>query len=161
MDTFLRLLAPVMPFITEELWQRLPKRSLEKAKSICVAKYPSPAEYPFREQNIEEDINSAMSIVKSIRSIRKNKGVQEKAKTDCEDNIFMLFTFIRNLVLIEYSKSNGGGFCDTRRKLIETLASAKSLKFMEVINHSSHGDYPNLERVEISSTCIVYIDCRT
>jgi valyl-tRNA synthetase len=31
-----------MPFITEELWQRLPKRDGEKAESVCVAEYPNP-----------------------------------------------------------------------------------------------------------------------
>ena len=41
-DTFLRLASPIMPFITEELWQRLPRRSTEKAESICVAEYPHP-----------------------------------------------------------------------------------------------------------------------
>jgi valyl-tRNA synthetase len=29
-----------MPFITEELWQRLPRRATERAESICVAVYP-------------------------------------------------------------------------------------------------------------------------
>lgn len=43
-DTFLRLASPIMPFITEELWQRLPKRQNEMAKSICVAEYPQPEE---------------------------------------------------------------------------------------------------------------------
>lgn len=41
-DTSLRILSPFMPFITEELWQRLPKRANVKAPSICVADYPEP-----------------------------------------------------------------------------------------------------------------------
>ena len=35
-ETQLRLLHPFMPFATEELWQRLPKRANEKSKSIMV-----------------------------------------------------------------------------------------------------------------------------
>uniref|UniRef100_A0A8C5WXH6 valine--tRNA ligase n=1 Tax=Laticauda laticaudata TaxID=8630 RepID=A0A8C5WXH6_LATLA len=41
-DLALRLLSPFMPFLTEELWQRLPKTHLETSPSICVARYPSP-----------------------------------------------------------------------------------------------------------------------
>lgn len=41
-DVGLRLLAPLMPFLAEELWQRLPPRpSGPLAPSICVAPYPS------------------------------------------------------------------------------------------------------------------------
>ncbi len=29
-----------MPFLTEELWQRLPKRPGDNTQSICIAEYP-------------------------------------------------------------------------------------------------------------------------
>uniref|UniRef100_A0A1I8BHA2 Valine--tRNA ligase, mitochondrial n=1 Tax=Meloidogyne hapla TaxID=6305 RepID=A0A1I8BHA2_MELHA len=54
-DTFLRLAAPIMPFITEELWQRLPKRKDEMAKSICVAEYPQPEQYSFYDEEAESN----------------------------------------------------------------------------------------------------------
>lgn len=41
-DVGLRLLAPLMPFLAEELWQRLPHRpGGPPAPSISVAPYPS------------------------------------------------------------------------------------------------------------------------
>lgn len=41
-DVGLRLLAPLMPFLAEELWQRLPPRpGAPPAPSISVAPYPS------------------------------------------------------------------------------------------------------------------------
>lgn len=41
-DVGLRLLAPLMPFLAEELWQRLPPRpGSSPAPSISVAPYPS------------------------------------------------------------------------------------------------------------------------
>lgn len=41
-DVGLRLLAPLMPFLAEELWQRLrPRQGGSMAPSICVAPYPS------------------------------------------------------------------------------------------------------------------------
>ena len=40
LDYGLRLLSPFMPFITEELFQRLPRKNVE-IPSICVAPFPS------------------------------------------------------------------------------------------------------------------------
>jgi valyl-tRNA synthetase len=37
----LRLLHPMMPFVTEELWQRLPRRSTDSVPSIMLAPYPT------------------------------------------------------------------------------------------------------------------------
>lgn len=40
LDTGLRLLSPFMPFITEELYQRLPHSEITLYPSISVAPYP-------------------------------------------------------------------------------------------------------------------------
>jgi valyl-tRNA synthetase len=40
LDHGLRLLHPFMPFVTEELWQRLPRRPEDATPSIMVAAYP-------------------------------------------------------------------------------------------------------------------------
>ena len=40
LDAGLRLIHPFMPFLSEELWQRLPRRPEETAKSVMVAEYP-------------------------------------------------------------------------------------------------------------------------
>lgn len=37
-DTFLRALSPFMPYLSEELYQRMPVK--DKAVSVCVARYP-------------------------------------------------------------------------------------------------------------------------
>ena len=52
LDTGLRLLHPFMPYITEELWQRLPSRSdCARKESIMICDYPSTVEvrYQFTE----------------------------------------------------------------------------------------------------------------
>lgn len=42
LDTGLRLLHPFMPFVTEELWQRLPKRADQAGQAtIMLAPYPT------------------------------------------------------------------------------------------------------------------------
>lgn len=47
LDYGLRLLHPFMPFITEELWQRLPRRAND-APSIMVTSYPTDVRYIFQ-----------------------------------------------------------------------------------------------------------------
>jgi valyl-tRNA synthetase len=40
LDLGMRMLHPFMPFVTEELWQRLPRRPEDKTVSIALAKFP-------------------------------------------------------------------------------------------------------------------------
>ena len=40
LDHGLRLLHPFMPFVTEELWQRLPRRPNDSTPSIMLSKFP-------------------------------------------------------------------------------------------------------------------------
>jgi valyl-tRNA synthetase len=72
-DVALRLLHPVMPFITEALWRRFPGRS--EGASISVAPWPRPdmrAEDPvaLREFGLVQELIGA------IRSIRAEYGIQ-------------------------------------------------------------------------------------
>uniref|UniRef100_A0A0R3Q8K8 valine--tRNA ligase n=1 Tax=Brugia timori TaxID=42155 RepID=A0A0R3Q8K8_9BILA len=79
----LRLLSPFMPFITEELWQRLPSRiSREESESICVVAYPEAKQYAFRDETLENQVAHAMHIVKAVRSLRSDYGLTAKMKTE-------------------------------------------------------------------------------
>jgi len=41
LEAALTMIHPFMPFITEEMWQRMPRRPSDETKSIMVAKYPT------------------------------------------------------------------------------------------------------------------------
>ena len=47
LDSGLRLLHPIMPFVTEELFQRLPRRAPDAPPSICVTPYPVSADVSY------------------------------------------------------------------------------------------------------------------
>jgi len=40
LDAALKMLSPTMPYLTEELYQRLPHIPNQMAKSICIAPFP-------------------------------------------------------------------------------------------------------------------------
>lgn len=46
LDGGLRLLHPFMPFVTEELWQRLPRRPEDATRSISLAAFPEAVSLP-------------------------------------------------------------------------------------------------------------------
>ncbi|ESO94544.1 hypothetical protein LOTGIDRAFT_118105 [Lottia gigantea] len=64
-ETFLRCLSPFMPFITEELYQRLPDKA-DKSISICVAPYPTVSRYNYRNITIENKIKEVQTIVSNV-----------------------------------------------------------------------------------------------
>src|SRR2546428_78257 len=65
LETTLRLLHPFMPFITEEIWQRLP----HKGESIMLAPYPRPSKKD-RKPDAERQITAVMDLVTAVRNIR-------------------------------------------------------------------------------------------
>ena len=49
LDGGLRLISPFMPYISEELFQRLPRWDGSEPPSIMVTPFPKAAEYPYRQ----------------------------------------------------------------------------------------------------------------
>lgn len=85
LDNALKLIHPFMPFISEEMWQRLPKRSTEKAASIVKASYPVyVSEY--------DDVKSAnaydlvLNITKEARSLLSEYNILKNGKVFVESN---------------------------------------------------------------------------
>src|SRR5215467_2366665 len=65
LEATLRLLHPFMPFITEELWQRLP----HKGDTIMQAPYPRPSRKD-RNADAERQMTAVMDLVTAVRNIR-------------------------------------------------------------------------------------------
>jgi len=75
----LRLLHPSMPFVTEELWQRLPgHQNLPKEReSIMINPYPK--EVPeWRDLQVEKQMDLVRDIIKGIRSTKANYNLTNK-----------------------------------------------------------------------------------
>ena len=65
LDQILRLLHPIMPFVTEKLWLSMP----HDGESIMVAKYPEP-HAEFKNEPARRDMAFLIEIIKAVRNIR-------------------------------------------------------------------------------------------
>jgi valyl-tRNA synthetase len=82
LETSLRLLHPFMPFVTEELWQRLIayRSPVPDPQSLMVAKYPE-ADERFFDDEAERQMAFLMELVRKVRAIRADLGIPT-AKVD-------------------------------------------------------------------------------
>jgi valyl-tRNA synthetase len=78
-ESALRLLHPVMPFITEEIWQRLELPA--KPKSIAVAAFPQ-CDLGVVDEAAEREVDLVRDIVTSIRNARADNKLDPKAPID-------------------------------------------------------------------------------
>ena len=77
LDNALRLLHPVMPFLTEELWHKLPQP--DGARSIALDKFPEPrAEWT--DVGADDSMARLQEIVVTARNIRAEMKIDAKKK---------------------------------------------------------------------------------
>ncbi|MGB6989808.1 MAG: class I tRNA ligase family protein, partial [Candidatus Sulfotelmatobacter sp.] len=81
-DASLRLLHPVMPFITEEIWQAM-YEGRPPLKSIALAPYPQPNEKQF-DLNAETDMAILQDLIVNVRNVRAELKVEPKIKVPIE-----------------------------------------------------------------------------
>lgn len=97
LDATFRMLHPFMPFVTEELWQRLPRRPDDSCPSIMVAAYPTAVRGPgdaesglrgpqnpsARDPQAEADFDVAFGIVRAARSLGDSIGLRTDLQCAC------------------------------------------------------------------------------
>lgn len=89
LDAIIRLLHPVLPFVTESLWQALNQCALERGlpephqatESVMIASWP---QFPERWRNpeVEKQIATMQELVRAIRNLRSNFQVAEKTEVE-------------------------------------------------------------------------------
>ncbi|MBN1906205.1 MAG: valine--tRNA ligase [Deltaproteobacteria bacterium] len=102
----MRILHPFMPFITEEIWQRLPGTS----DSIMKASFPVQADYPVDDAAIKE-MAFVMGVINSIRNVRGEMNIHPSKKVDIHVSmpddtqrkvISANINYIKNLARVEH-----------------------------------------------------------
>jgi valyl-tRNA synthetase len=81
LETALRLLHPVMPFLTEELWHRLPQPP--GARSIALDKFPEPRAN-WMDASAEGEMAFVQEVIVAARNLRASAKIDAKKKTPAE-----------------------------------------------------------------------------
>ena len=71
LDTYLRLLHPVMPFVTEALWAAIPHRATDP-ELLIVARWPAALE---RDLEAEAGVGTVVALITEIRNARATANV--------------------------------------------------------------------------------------
>src|SRR5690349_14177204 len=79
LETTLRLAHPFIPFITEELWQKVAPLAGRRGDSIMVTRYPHPEPAKIDEA-AEREIGAMKEVVNAARNLRSTLGVAPSAK---------------------------------------------------------------------------------
>jgi valyl-tRNA synthetase len=74
LNQILKLLHPLMPFITEEIWLRTSRLSSDDGESIMLSQYPQ-MESKLINKPIEDEIEWLKNIIQTIRTIRSEMAV--------------------------------------------------------------------------------------
>jgi valyl-tRNA synthetase len=113
-EASLRLLHPIMPFISDEIWHAI-YDNRPPVKSAALAHYPLP-----EEKQIDRAVETRMAILQdmivSIRNLRAEQRVEIKEKVDVQ--VFAQDPEIRKLI-------------ETNQGAIERLANAGSIGFQD------------------------------
>lgn len=109
LEAFLRLAHPMMPFLTEEIWQRVKPLAGVEGETIMLAQYPA-ADDSKRDAQAEADVEWLKGVIEGIRNIRgemnispskplailcRNGSDQDKARLDAN------LTFLQTLAKLD------------------------------------------------------------
>ncbi|MBT6643376.1 MAG: class I tRNA ligase family protein [Planctomycetaceae bacterium] len=90
LDTILRLLHPIMPFVTEEIWQHLSQEYGSRTTpwdqqpippSIMLAPWPTPPD-SWQDRITETQFHTFLQIVTAVREIRSRQNVPPRTSVD-------------------------------------------------------------------------------
>jgi valyl-tRNA synthetase len=117
LETALRLLHPLMPFITEEIWQKLPeatrgKAKGERAESIMIAAFPT-ADSKLINPEAEQDMQMVMDLILAIRNIRGVMNIPPSTQLT---------------VIVKPASGELGSHLEKNGEYVRTLARVKELR---------------------------------
>ena len=79
MEGIMKLMHPIVPFISEEIWQRLAQR--KDGESIMVQKWEN-AEQSWIQPEVDKDFELIQSVIVAVRNIRSEMNISPAKKTD-------------------------------------------------------------------------------
>ncbi|XP_066949547.1 valine--tRNA ligase isoform X2 [Macrobrachium rosenbergii] len=121
----LTLISPFMPFLSEELFQRLPPRTSSQPPSICVTPYPEPEEYDiFYNEEVDEKFKFGQKVIGEVRSAKAKYDIPHKTKVEIT------------------LQSGNAEYRDTLESLIEEIATLSVASNISISTDKPKGSVP-------------------
>lgn len=114
LETLLRLLHPLMPFITEEIWQRVAPLANQQAATIMLQPYPQ-ADMTYANQTTIHDVEWLKTFILGIRNIRGEMNISPNKP---------LSVYLRNGTIIDQQRVTANS------SLISSLAKLESINWL-------------------------------
>ena len=115
LEALLRLAHPIIPFITEEIWQRVAPLAGRAGDTIMLAPYPQPDDYPADDQASAE-MDWVKQFVLGVRKIRSGMNIEPRKPLP---------------VLLQNGSAEDAERLQRNRHYIESLARVESITWLE------------------------------
>lgn len=115
LEQILRLAHPVMPFITEEIWQKASKLCGKTEDSIMIAPYPMVKEEQINT-DVEAEIEWLKQVIQKIRTIRSEMNVPPSLPIK---------------VLLQNGSELAANWSDKYQHLLKNLAKVESIEWLK------------------------------
>jgi valyl-tRNA synthetase len=109
-EASLRLLHPVMPFLTEELWQRLAVNTPGRPESISLARFPK-----FRAELTDSDAEREMELVQNVITFARNM----RAELKLDPKIPLAGALYGKPAVLEIARSQAGAIAKLANVTLE------------------------------------------
>ena len=131
LEKILKLLHPIMPFITEEIFQNL----RQQPKSIMISDYPKYDESE-TDKTADEEIREVIEVITAIRNIRSEMNVKQSDLVD---------------IIIRIGSDESEKIINENKQYINSLAKVKEIKF------SKTSEKPKLSASAIVGNCEIFV----
>ena len=115
LEALQRALHPLMPFITEEIWQRVAPLAGVAGESVMLQPYPAPADFPSDEQ-AERETAWIQAVVLAVRQIRGEMSIAPGKRIP---------------VLLQDASAQDRACSERHRAWLERLAGLASIRVLE------------------------------
>ena len=134
-ETALRLLHPFMPFLTEELWHRLPQRAPAAGMSSSIALEPFPeSQVHWPDSEAEEQVVLLQELIIAARNIRAELRMDPRARVAAE---------------VSSSDEDVRGLLERNREIVVRLASLSDLNISKARLSSAGGALRNTTHFDL------------
>ncbi len=115
LETLLRMLHPVMPFITEEIWQRVAKLAGKQGATIMREPYPQPQREKI-DARATEEMRWTMAVITGVRNIRGEMDISPAKPLP---------------LLMQDGLTSDKNYLEANRHYLAALAKAESITWLD------------------------------